>query len=143
MERLRAHVRNVSERPMIRQFVKFSIVGVSNTVVDFGTYVALTRLGKVHFIGANVVAFLLAATWSYIWNRKWTFRSADARIRQQYVKFLIVAGVGLGLTTGILYALVTYVGMMDIPAKVIAIGVVLIWNFLINRLWTFRDPLVP
>lgn len=143
MERIRRHVRGVTRRPVVRQFVKFALVGASNTVLDFGTYLVLTRILGVHFLIANVFAFLFAASWSYFWNRRWTFRSNDPRIHRQYVKFLIVATIGLGLTTIILYTLVEHATLPDIPAKVVSVAAVLIWNFLANRFWTFKEPLVP
>ncbi|MFA6512058.1 MAG: GtrA family protein [Patescibacteria group bacterium] len=132
----------MTRRPMVRQFVKFSLVGASNTVVDFAAYLLFTRAFGVHFLAANVIAFLLAATWSYNWNRRWTFRSNDPRVHRQFVKFLIVATVGLGLTTGILYFLVEHSGLTDIPAKIISVAAVLLWNFLANRFWTFKEKLV-
>ena len=141
MEQLRAHVNGMKERPVVRQFVKFSLVGLSNTIIDFGTYLLFTRIVGWHFVFANVMAFLLAASWSFVWNRRWTFRSSDPRVQHQYVKFLVVSAVGLVLTTAILYVLVEYAGMADILAKVIAVSAVLIWNFFINRFWTFRHRL--
>lgn len=141
MEHIRAHVNGITQRPVVRQFVKFSLVGASNTVVDFGTYLFLTRVVAVHFLVANVFAFLLAASWSFVWNRRWTFRSSDPRVHHQYVRFLVVSTVGLLLTTGILYILVEHASMADIFAKVIAVSAVLVWNFLINRFWTFRHRL--
>lgn len=142
MSFLHRHVRSVTAQPVVRQFVKFSLVGASNTVIDFGTYILLTRVFAVHFLQANTVAFVCAASWSYFWNRTWTFRSSDANIRKQYIKFLIVATIGLGITTGLLYVLVMHTGMDDLVAKVIAVGAVLIWNFFVNRFWTFRTSLV-
>lgn len=125
-----------------RQFYKFGIVGVSNTIVDFLVYVLLTRtllFFSEHFYLANVLSFSIAVTNSFYWNRKWTFRSTDSRRTLQYFKFFVVNIAGLGINTGLLYVLVRYADMYDVFAKILAIGVALFWNFFINRLWVFTE----
>lgn len=127
----------------VRQFMKFSIVGGVNTVVDFGFYLILTRLLDVPYVLASALSFTVAATNSYVWNRRWTFRDRATRVATQYVKFFVVSAVGLGLNAGILFFLVHMWGVHDIIAKAVAIGVVVAWNFSINKLWIFRPVTHP
>lgn len=134
-----------SKHKSIRQFYKFAIVGIVNTLVDLAVYVALTRsidFFASHIVYANIIAFTVAVSNSFYWNRRWTFRSVDTRRSLQYIKFFIVNGAGLAINTTILYCLVTYVGLYDIVAKSLAIGVALFWNFFISRIWTFKDSVV-
>lgn len=132
----------IARRPALRQFIKFSMVGVSNTTVDFVLFTLLTRVVGLHYLGANVFSFSVAATWSYFANRTWTFRDRSARIRSQFPKFALVSGVGLFLTSGLLFLFVDILHVYDLLAKALAIGIVLFWNFLVNRYWTFRGALV-
>lgn len=132
----------MARHPALRQFVKFSLVGVSNTAVDFLLYAFLTRVVGLHYLAANVLSFGTAATWSYLANRTWTFRDRASRIRTQYPKFVAVSVGGLLLTTLSLYVLVHVLGVFDLFAKVLTIGLTLFWNFLLNRYWTFRRTLV-
>lgn len=132
----------IARRPALRQFIKFSVVGVSNTTVDFVLFTLLTRVVGLHYLGANILSFTVAATWSYFANRTWTFRDRSARIRSQFPKFALVSGIGLLLTSGLLFLFIDILHVHDLLAKVFAIGIVLFWNFLVNRYWTFRGALV-
>ncbi len=127
----------------LRQFVKFGIVGATNTAWDFGVYYVLTRgvFGfSLHFLTANIIAFSVSVMNSYLLNRTWTFRSTDTRHHVLFTKFLTVNLVTLGLYELLLYLLVNHVHLYDLIAKLISIGVVMIWNFAANKFWTFRAP---
>lgn len=137
--RIREHP-EIVKRPALAQFIKFSLVGASNTLVDFGVYLLCTRAIGVYYLVAHGISFTTAATWSYVMNRKWTFRDTTSRVQTQYIKFLLVSVVGLGLTSLLLYLFVHHLQIHDVIGKALAIPLVLIWNFSINRLWTFRKP---
>ncbi len=121
------------------QFAKFFIIGGINTVVDFGIYVALTRLSGFwgrHIIWAACVSFTVAVFSSYLMNSFWTFKQRQLDL-QRSLKFFVVATGGLAWTALIIYLLTT-AGLYDIFAKIIATGLVLIWNFTLQKKWTFR-----
>jgi putative flippase GtrA len=132
----------LSRNQRVREFYKFAIVGISNTLIDFAIYFLLTRFtvffGE-HIIYANVISFSVAVTNSYFWNRRWTFRSIDQRRVQQYIKFVIVNCIGLGINSGLLYIFAYEFHIHDLLGKALAVIVTLFWNFLINRLWVFRN----
>lgn len=137
--RIREHP-EIVKRPGLAQFIKFSVVGVSNTILDFGVYYVFTRKVGLHYLPSNVISFTTAATWSYIINRNWTFRDTTSRVHTQYLKFLIVSVIGLGLTSLLLYFFVGHLHLHDLVGKALAVIIVLVWNFTLNRLWTFRKP---
>lgn len=143
MRRLYHRIRHhpeVEKRPGLVQFVKFSLVGASNTLVDFAVFSLLIYGLNFHYIGANTLSFTTATTWSYLMNRRWTFRGHGGKVHVQYVKFIMVSAVGLGLTTVLLYLFIERLHLAKIVAKAIAVLIVLCWNFPINRIWTFRKP---
>lgn len=125
-----------------KQFVKFCIVGVLNTAVDFAVYIILARglLGfRLHYLLANIIAFSLAVMNSYTLNRRWTFRNQDTKRTIQFTKFLSVNMVSLLLYEGLLALFVEAVGIDDIVAKALSYGLVLAWNFTAYKYWTFRE----
>lgn len=125
----------------IRQFVVFGLVGVTNTAWDFGTYYVLTRgtFGlTLHFLAANIISFTVSVINSYILNRKWTFRSNDPRHHIVFVKFIVVNLITLGLYEVLLYLLIDRAHIYDLFAKLLSIGIVMVWNFSANKYWTFR-----
>lgn len=140
IEKVKNH-EQIKKRPYIKQFVKFAIIGTANTFVDFGIYFGLTRTSEfwaTHYLWANLIAFVVAATSSYVFNKNWTFKDSNKKIHIQYPKFLLVSAIGLLLNETILYLLVTHATFYDLLAKAMAAGVVLFWNFVINKIWTFR-----
>jgi putative flippase GtrA len=129
-------------RPSVRQFMRFGVVGFSSFLIDTGVFMLLTRLGGDYFLHAKTqakfISFCVAATNSYIWNRCWTFRSRDPNRRRQLFQFFIVVGIGAALNGGIFHVLYDGMHIYDLIALVIATGIVMCWNFFMNRAWTFR-----
>ncbi len=127
-------------RHTFAQFARFAAVGAGNTVLDFGVYLALTRSFPFwwrHLVLAASVSFTLAATSSFLLNTFWTFKSDLCEWRVRLPKFFAVAVGGLCVNSAILFGL-TRVGVNDILAKLTATGVVLLWNFTLQKTWTFR-----
>ena len=122
----------------VRRFTKFAIVGVANTIIDFSIYTLLIQVGHWPYLWANVVGFSVAAMNSYYFNRRWTFRSTASDVHREAMQYLIVIGSGFFLNEGGLYILVDHGHLHPLVAKVFVTGLVLIWNFGLNRLWTFR-----
>lgn len=131
-----------AQRPLAQQFVKFALVGVTNTAWDFLTYTALTRgwLGfSLHYLQANFFAFFISVINSYYWNKRWTFRHEGTRHHVLFMKFILVNLVTLGFYELFLFLLVDRARLYDLLGKCIVLVVVLAWNFGANRLWTFRS----
>ena len=121
----------------IGKFLKFCVVGVTGTIIDFGlTWICKEKLKIPKFI-ANAIGFVVAATSNYILNRVWTWGSTNEQVGVEYVKFFGVSLIGLGLNTLILYLLHEKLKLNFWISKVFATGVVMIWNFLANHYFTF------
>ncbi len=120
-------------------FFKFGLVGVTNTAFDFAVFVLLLRFFSWNIIAANTAAYLFAVTNSYLLNRIWTFGDIGARRVSllSYAKFVAINSVGLLIGTGIIYLLRS---MMPIElAKLLAVPIVLIWNYLGARYFVFNE----
>lgn len=123
---------------LILKFLKFGIVGASGVGVDFGiTWICKEKLHLNKYV-ANSTGFLCAVVSNYLLNRVWTFHSQDPSIAMQFSKFLLASLIGLGLNNGIIYFLNERRGVKFYTAKLIATGVVTLWNFWANYTFTFR-----
>ena len=87
------------------RFVKFGMVGVINTLVNWIIFFILNALGM-YYILANIIAYILGTVNSYLWNTLWVFKYKDKASTETTIKFIILNLIGLGLNTGILYVLV-------------------------------------
>jgi len=126
------------EKKIVRQFIKFCLVGAVNTLIDYSVYIGLTRGLGIYFLYANICSILVAMSFSFVFNKYWTFRNYHHDIKGQYLKFFAVNTVYFLLNNAIFYILVTYLLVFDLFAKIIAIIIGLSWNFMANRHWTFK-----
>lgn len=122
----------------ILKFLKFACVGLSGLLVDFGVTWFLKEMVKIHKYVANAIGFTLAATSNYVLNRIWTFDSHNPAIATEYIKFLVISIIGLGINTLILWLLVSKARQKFYLSKLFAIAVVTIWNFFMNWIFTFN-----
>jgi putative flippase GtrA len=128
----RSRLRNHS---ITRQFGRFALVGVSNTVLSFVAYAILIRIG-VFYGAAGGLAFALGAANGYILNRRWTFAARDSM--QARLRYVVVQAAGLGATVALLLLLVSYAGIGRLAAYPITIPTVTLATFFANRGWTFE-----
>jgi putative flippase GtrA len=119
------------------QFVKFGVVGVSNTLLSFGVYTVLLKVVGVWYLAASAIAFAIGAINGFLLNRRWTFREhvGDAFTP---LRWAIVQGCGLAVNEGLLYLFVHDLGLDKLVAQACAIAVVTVSTFAANRAWTFR-----
>ncbi|MFH1088295.1 MAG: GtrA family protein [Patescibacteria group bacterium] len=83
----------------IKQFLKFAIVGMGNTAIDFGVLNLLVQIFHWAVLPANVISFSLAVTNSYFFTKYWTFQDKSAKSFQQFGYFMAVNLLGLGIST--------------------------------------------
>ena len=129
------------DRIIIIKFLKFCVVGFSGMLIDFGTTWLLKEKARINKYIANSTGFILAATSNYIWNRIWTFGSKNEKIAVEYFSFILISVVGLGINNFVIYLLNDKFKLNFYLSKLIAIGVVTIWNFVMNFLITFRQQI--
>ena len=152
-----------SNNTVVRRFLKFCIVGISGTLIDFGiTAVCKGFLGFPDLL-ANATGFVVASSINYILNRISTWRSKSGRVGAEYFKFFAVSLMGLSINSLIVallhnQTLISGAAIMHVfswfctdcaayfvnldwnfwIAKVLATAVVMVWNFLANNFITFR-----
>jgi putative flippase GtrA len=123
-------------RQLVAQWLRFVVVGVSNTLLSTGVFAALFHLG-VHYLLASSIAFALGALNSYALNRRWTFKSR-ARRAPELARFVCVQAVGLGVDLALLAALVELLGIPHVVAQVLVFPVASVVTFGLSRQWAFR-----
>lgn len=142
-----------SNRKEVKRFVKFAIVGAAGSVTDFTVLNILVQFFGASLVVANTCSFILAVIQNFTLNRRWTFpESRERQAGGQLAQFAIVSMIGLAINQIVFLTLhhiwdaylIAHYGpdlgftMSYNIAKLFAIGVVLFWNFTINRLWTYR-----
>jgi putative flippase GtrA len=124
-------------REVLVQFVKFGVVGVSNTALTFIVYTLLLKVFGVWYLAASAIGFIIGATNGFLLNRRWTFAEhvGDALTP---VRWAVVQTAGLGVDELLLYLFVHSAGLDKLLAQAFATVVVTVTTFFVNRAWTFR-----
>lgn len=132
--------------PEVKRFIKFLVVGGIGAIIDFSVLSILVfRFGVLDYY-ANIISVACAIVSNFVWNTLWVFPETrnQNRLHKHFAQFAIVNIVGWGINELIFLGTDHFLfeplfGQLGIyPAKVCAIGVVLFWNFGMNRIWTYR-----
>jgi len=121
---------------LLWQFIKFGIVGVSNTLVSLAVYYVLVYLGM-HYLPANVAGFMLGTLNSYYWNNKFVFSRSGGHLRA-IVKMYVCYTFTFILASGLLVLQIEYLGISAYIAPLVNIPLTMTINFFINKLWVFK-----
>lgn len=131
------------------QFIKFGIVGLSNTIVGYGIYyVTLTVIkyygifSDIDYIVAQVFTFVLSVLWSFYWNNRIVFVLKDGSRRniwkalaRTYVSYSFT---GLFLNGALMVLWVEVMHISEFIAPIINLLIHVPLNFLINKFWAFK-----
>ncbi len=136
----------IAQKPReFTRFLKFAIVGAIGMVVDLTTMTIAREWLNLSLTAAVAVGFTIAVISNFTWNRLWTFPESRQRpIGGQLTQFFIINAIGLGINEVVVTALHPLFGRVlhdpgaYLAAKVIAIGIVLFWNYFVNRKWTYK-----
>lgn len=128
-------------REGLLQFIKFGIVGVSNTLISYVTYTICVFLGANYLIG-NLVGFVVSVLNSFYWNNKYVFKSGEGQTRSWIATllktFAAYAGTGLVLSSVLLVLWIDVLHIPELIAPLINLVVTIPLNFLINKFWAFK-----
>lgn len=121
------------------KFLKFCVVGSLGLGIDFGITFLSKERAKWNKYLANSLGFIAAATSNFFLNKYWTFHDTDPDQVIQFSKFIGIALVGLAINNLIVYLLINKRQVKFYWAKLFAIGVVVLWNFIANYNFTFTS----
>jgi putative flippase GtrA len=146
-------LKNPQERS---RFLRYSIVGGVGALVDFSVLNLLITVFGVSSVIASIFSFLAAVGSNFTWNRLWTYPDSRTKhVSQQIMEFTAVSIIGLTIRTPVFAILEQIFTRMlqslsyQLPlssetlgrniALASVIGIVMLWNFIVNRFWTFSD----
>jgi putative flippase GtrA len=138
------------------RFLKFATVGALGAAIDFGVMNLMTHLFGMKLVYAGSVSFLCAVISNFTLNRFWTYPDSRSRhILHQLGMFFVVNAAGIGFRVPTLHFVEPFMAtifensahLSHTSAQFLArnatlafaIVVVMIWNFFINRYWTYND----
>jgi putative flippase GtrA len=120
------------------QLVRFGLVGGFGFVVNLAVYSLFVHPIGVDYRVAAVAAWLVAVLNNFVLNRHWTFDAREGGAQTQAGRFIVVSLVAFGVNLLLLTLFVESAGVAKVPAQALAVAASMPFNFLGNKLWTFR-----
>lgn len=121
-----------------RQIVRYAVAGALAFSVDFAALTVLTEVFRVYYLTSAALAFPLGVGTSYVLSVAWVFdRRAYANRWIEIGIFVSIAAVGLGLNEAGIWAFTELAGQHYLVSKVIATGLVFLWNFFAKKVILF------
>lgn len=144
LQRFKTLWRSLLQKPLFArlwQFVKFGIVGVSNTLISLAVYEVCVYLG-LHYLAANALGLVISVINAYYWNNRCVFghgeRKTFAQHLRTYFKSLAAYGGTFVLDSCLLLFWVEALGVAESLAPVLNLLITIPLNFFVNKYWTFR-----
>ena len=130
---------------MVKQILKFGVVGVLASIIDFGTMIALHELLGIDVVISTAISFVVALTFNYLASMRFVFARRDdlSRTREATI-FVVLSLIGLLINELIMIAGEAFFTAIGIPfqdgfwyvaVKIVATAVVMVWNFLSRKRW--------
>ncbi|MDM5237014.1 sugar translocase [Bacillus cereus] len=121
----------------MEKLLKFGLVGIFNTLITIISFMILVKLGM-NYLVANTISYLIGVANSYYWNKNWVFKPNN-KSTSMFFKFLTVNLIVLAFNTLCLFILVDKLAFNPFIAQIFAIGVGMVINFVLNKIWTFNQ----
>lgn len=129
------------------QFVKFGLVGVTNTAVAYAINVLVLKALQPYnlswdYVAGNIVSFIVSVLWSFYWNNKYVFTKQAGQKRSVWKAllktYLSYGFTGIVLTNVLSYVWINLLGVSKYVAPLINLVFSIPINFIINKLWAFK-----
>ncbi len=130
-------------KDLIRQFILFCGVGAINTIIGLAIILLLSEVFHVHYILANISGYGVGLTIGFFLHKNITFKGTSnrARSRAEFLSFAGIFAVAYLVQLGVLILMVQWLGIPQMAAQILAIGIYTVLNYLGNRMITFRSSM--
>lgn len=146
-KKIRNNIEKGNSLKLIIQFIKFGIVGLSNTIISLAFYYFCIYIG-LHYILANFISFVAGVINAYYWNSRYVFKNQVKENMndepggynkiKSIIKVFISYGITLCLSTILLYVWVDILNISDKIAPIINLVITIPLNFILNKFWAFQ-----
>lgn len=101
----------------IIELLNYVVVGGLTTLVNFVVYFFCTHI-QLHYLIANVIAWIFAVLFAYIANRKYVFKSEGNDQKAEFLQFVSLRAVTLVVESLLLFVCIQLAAMNENIAKI-------------------------
>ena len=128
---------NSRAKENVRQFVLYLVVGGIATIVEWVIFYILNRFNYIHYMGATALAFVVSTFDNWLFCRLMLFKERE-NIWKELLKIYATSVVGLLMNLLLMWLAVEIFALPEMISKMIATGIVFMWNFLIRKFVIYK-----
>lgn len=126
---------------LLVQLIKFGIVGVISTLLDYGLMVFFTEVCGIFYLLSSTLSYAISLVFNYAASMKYVFRGREDRNKiKEFLIFTVLCLLGMGINQLILWLIVEQAGIDYRISKILATLVVMVWNFVTRKLFLEQKP---
>jgi putative flippase GtrA len=129
------------KKEILTQFIMFAGVGAIGTLAHYSVLICFVQYLGIIPVAASTIGFIVGAIVNYFLNYRWTFKSQKKHF-PTISKFILIAFLGMLLNGLIMMISIELLFLHYLISQILATGIVLLWNFIGNRLWTFSEEII-
>lgn len=123
---------------MLLQFIKFGIVGLSNTLISTGVYYIFIWIDPKLYFAGNVVGWIISVGNGFFWNNRLVFRDSKLSWQKKLLRTYLAYGGSLILGSALLVLQVRLLGVSEWLAPWVNLAITIPLNFLLNKFWAYK-----
>ena len=123
------------EKNLVKQILRFTVVGGFAFLIDYGILYILTEFIGIHYLVSSIISFTISVIFNYIMSIKWVFNVTKKQGIEDFIKFVILSVIGLGINELIMYIMVDIINIHYMISKLFATGIVMIYNFITRKIF--------
>lgn len=123
------------------QFVKFALVGLSNSLISYTVYLVCIHAFNLHYQIANFLGFTISVFNAFYWSNKYVFtedKESRSLVKTFIKTYISYAGTGLILAALLLKLWIDVLGIPDFWGPILNLLITVPLNFIINKFWAYR-----
>ena len=123
---------------LVKQFFKFGLVGISNTLISLGVYYLFIFFNPSLYMVGYILGFLISVLNAYFWNNKYVFQKTKQGHLIPLLKTYLSYGITFGVEFVLLFVMVNFLHVPEALAPIINLAINIPLNFLLNKFWAFK-----
>lgn len=128
-------MKKILEQKIIKQILKFGVVGGLAFVIDYALLYLLTEFLNIHYLVSSIISFSVSVIFNYILSIKWVFDVNKKQDVKEFIIFIVLSIIGLGINSLIMYIMVDLMNVYYMASKIVATAVVMVYNFITRKIF--------
>lgn len=125
----------IFKNKLLNQILKFGLVGGTAFVIDYVLLYLCTEFLHIHYLISSIISFTVSVIFNYILSIKWIFDVKKKQDVKDFVIFIILSVIGLGINSLIMYVMVEKFGVYYMLSKIVSTAVVMVYNFITRKIF--------